>query len=119
MLQKRERPTGPVLLQRLSWDETCAFPGGGRPHTAAFRKAATGVGMSSSTVVRRMERLEETQSVLLFNRLPEGVALTVEGSFGCSNARRTADGARQLIRPRAISSNQYLTTRGTVRCAIT
>ena len=110
---KTERPTGPLLLERLSWDDLRVFVVVAR--TLSFRKAATALRMSSSTVVRRMERLEETFGFRLFDRLPEGVALTVEGravSVGAQQMERASHSFRAQL-------DQDVTTRGTVRCSVT
>jgi DNA-binding transcriptional LysR family regulator len=110
---KTERPTGPVLLERLSWDDLRVFLMVAR--MLSFRKAAIALRTSSSTVVRRMERLEGSFGFRLFNRLPEGVALTVEG-------RSVYAVAQQMERASHTSRSQLdqdLTTRGMVRCAIT
>src|SRR5215510_5649149 len=64
---KTDRPTGPVLLERLSWDDLRVFVVVAR--TLSFRKAAIALRTSSSTVVRRMERLEDTVGFRLFDRL--------------------------------------------------
>ena len=110
---KTERPIGPVLLERLSWDDLGVFVVVAR--TLSFRKAATALRMSSSTVVRRMERLEETFGFRLFNRLPEGVALTVEGRSVYAGAQQMERASHTL----RAELDQDLTTRGMVRCAIT
>ena len=110
---KTERPTGPVLLERLSWDDLRVFVVVAR--TLSFRKAATILRTSSSTIVRRMERLEDAFGFRLFNRLPEGVALTLEG-------RAVYAGAQQMERASHMLRAQLdedLTTRGMVRCAVT
>ena len=110
---KTKRPTGPVLLERLSWDDLRIFVVVAR--TLSFRKAATALRMSSSTVVRRMERLEETFGFRLFNRLPEGVALTVEGRSVYAGAQQMERASHTL----RAQLDQDLTTRGMVRCAVT
>ena len=68
---KIEQP-GPALVDRISWDDLKLFMTVG--HTLSFRKAATSTGNSSSTVMRRIERLEAELGLRLFDRLPEGVA---------------------------------------------
>ena len=108
-----EQPTGPVLLERLSWDDLRVFVVVAR--TLSFRKAATALRTSSSTVVRRMERLEETFGFRLFDRLPEGVALTVEGRSVYASAQQMERASHTL----RAQLDQDLTTRGMVRCSIT
>src|SRR6266699_851576 len=93
---KTPRPLGPSLLQRVSWDDLRVFAVAARE--LSFRKASVVLRTSSSTVVRRIERLEEILGVRLFDRLPEGVALTTEGRsvFAAAqfDARLPKDSAR-------------------------
>jgi len=72
-----EQPIGAALLERISWDDLRVFVVVAR--TLNFRKAATALRTSSSTVMRRMERLEQIFGYRLFDRFPDGVGLTVEG----------------------------------------
>ena len=79
--QHRDHPS----LQRLSWDDIrvflrCAEAG-------SFRKAAETLKINSSTVVRRIERLEAALGMPLFNRLPDGAAPTPEGKAIVESAR--------------------------------
>jgi DNA-binding transcriptional LysR family regulator len=108
-----EQPIGPALLERISWDDLRVFVVVAR--TQSFRKAATTLRTSSSTVVRRMERLEESFGFRLFDRLPEGVGLTAEG-------RSVYESAQQMERA-SLSLRAHLdqgpTTRGMVRCSVT
>jgi DNA-binding transcriptional LysR family regulator len=72
-----------------SWDDLrlflhCADEG-------SFRRAAQLLGVSTSTLVRRIDRLERDLSVRLFDRAPDGVSLTDVG-------RSVLDGARQMER---------------------
>ncbi len=73
----------------VSWDDlriflVCA-------DSPSFRSAARTLSISSSTVTRRIERLESALGVRLANRLPEGMTLTAEGKL-------IADGARSMER---------------------
>lgn len=74
---KMERVNSELNLNHLSWDDIRVFlvcikeP--------SFRRAAEKLKMSASTVVRRMEQLEEALGTSLFDRLPDGVKLTPEG----------------------------------------
>jgi len=110
---KTERPIGPVLLERISWDDLRVFVVVAR--TLSFRKAATALRTSSSTIVRRMERLEVTFGFRLFDRLPEGVVLTAEGRSVYASAQEMERASRSL----RAQLDQDLTTRGTVRCSVT
>jgi len=108
-----EQPVGPELLDRVSWDDLKLFITVAR--TLSFRKAATSTRTSSSTIVRRIERLEAELGLRLFDRLPDGVALTAEGQSIFSVAKDMERASHSL---RAYL-DQDMTTRGIVRCAIT
>ena len=108
-----EQPVGAGLLERVSWDDLRVFVVVAR--TLSFRKAATALRTSSSTIMRRMERLEETLRFRLFDRLPDGVGLTVDGCSVYATAQ-TMERASHALRAHL---DQDLTPRGTVRCAIT
>ncbi len=76
-IAKMEQPIGAALLERISWDDLRVFVVVAR--TLSFRKAATALRTSTSTVSRRVERLEEILNSRLFDRLPDGLGLTAEG----------------------------------------
>ncbi len=63
-------------LNHLSWDDIRVFLACAKE--PSFRQAAEKLHISSSTVVRRIDQLEEVLGVRLFNRLPEGAELTPE-----------------------------------------
>src|SRR5262249_19644716 len=108
-----DRPIGPALFDRISWDDLKLFMS--VSHTLSFRKAATSTRISSSTIVRRIERLEADLGLRLFDRLPDGVALTAQGQAGFSFVRdmeRASNSLRAFL-------DQDLNSRGVVRCAIT
>jgi DNA-binding transcriptional LysR family regulator len=106
------RPIGPASLERVSWDDLRVFAIAGRE--LSFRRAASAMRTSSSTVARRMERLEETIGVRLFDRLPEGVTLTNEGR---SVLAAVQEMERASLSLRA-QLDHDLTRRGIVRCAV-
>jgi DNA-binding transcriptional LysR family regulator len=108
-----DRPIGPALLERISWDDLRVFVVVAR--TLSFRKAATALRTSSSTIMRKMERLEQTFGFRLFDRLPDGVGLTTEGRSVYLSAQ---DMERASLSLRA-HLDQDLTTRGMVRCSVT
>ena len=110
---KMEQPIGAGLLERISWDDLRVFVVVAR--TLNFRKAGTALRTSGSTIVRRMERLEETLGFRLFDRLPDGVGLTAEGRSVYATAQEMERASHTL----RAHLDQDLTTRGTVRCAIT
>ncbi|MBV8837273.1 MAG: LysR family transcriptional regulator [Alphaproteobacteria bacterium] len=101
------------VLERVSWDDLRFFVVVAR--TLSFRKTAAALRTSSSTVVRRMERLEDAVGFRLFDRLPDGVALTAEG-------RSVYAGAQQMERASHALRAQLdrnPATRGAVRCSVT
>ncbi len=107
------RPLGSSLLDRVSWDDLRVFAIAGKE--LSLRKAAAALRTSSSTVVRRIERLEGILGVRLFDRLPDGVALTSEG-------RSVFAGAQEMERASLAVRAQLdreLTRRAIVRCAVT
>jgi DNA-binding transcriptional LysR family regulator len=110
---KTRRPIGPSLLDRISWDDLRVFAIAGKE--LSLRKAAVALRTSSSTVVRRIERLEQILGVRLFDRLPDGVALTSEGRSVLAAAREME---RASVSVRAHLDHE-LTRRGVVHCAVT
>jgi DNA-binding transcriptional LysR family regulator len=110
---KMEQPVGMSLVERVSWDDLRDFIVVAR--TLNFRKAATALKTSSSTILRRMERLEETLGFRLFDRLPDGLGLTAEGRSVYATAQEMQRASHTL----RAHLDQDLTTRGTVRCAVT
>src|ERR1051326_5907222 len=101
---------GPSLLDRVSWDDLRVFAVAGKE--LSLRKAATALRTSSSTVVRRIERLETTIGVRLFDRLPDGVALTPEGHSVYAAAQQM-ERASYSVRAHL---DEQLTKRGVIRC---
>ena len=110
---KTEHPIGAALLERISWDDLRVFVVAAR--TLSFRKAATGLRTATSTVARRIERLEETFEFRLFDRLTEGLLLTAEGRAVYASAQQMELASHSL----RAHLDQDLTTRGTVRCSVT
>lgn len=108
-----EQPIGSGLLERISWDDLRVFVVVVR--TLSFRKAATALRASSSTIARRMERLEETLGFRLFDRLPDGVGLTEEGRSVYATAQEMERASHSL----RAHLDQDVTTRGVVRCSVT
>jgi DNA-binding transcriptional LysR family regulator len=108
-----EQPIGAGLLERVSWDDLRVFVVVAR--TLSFRKAATQLRASSSTIVRRMERLEISLGFRLFDRLPDGVGLTTEGRSVYASALQMERASLSL----RAHLDQNLATRGMVRCAVT
>lgn len=74
-----------------SWDDLKVFLACAR--ALSFRAAAKNLGLTSSTVVRRISALEAELGFALFDRLPNGVQLTREGSRLVSSANQIEQGA--------------------------
>src|SRR6266536_771785 len=110
---KTQRPAGLSLLDRLSWDDLRVFATAGKE--LSLRKTAAALRTSSSTVVRRIERLEQILGVRLFDRLPDGVALTSEGRSVFAAAQEMERASLSL----RAQLDRELTRRGVVRCAVT
>jgi DNA-binding transcriptional LysR family regulator len=108
-----ERPLGAALLERISWDDLRVFVAVAR--TMSFRRAATALRTSTSTVLRRVERLEEDFEFRLFDRLPDGLLLTAEGRSVFTAAQKMELASHSL----RAHLDQDLTTRGMVRCSVT
>lgn len=108
-----ERPIGAALLERISWDDLRVFVVVAR--TLSFRKAATAMRTSTSTVLRRVERLEEIFEFRLFDRLPDGLLLTAEGRSVYASAQKMELASHSL----RAHLDQDLTTRAMVRCSVT
>ena len=108
-----KQPIGTGLLERISWDDLRVFVVVAR--ILSFRKAATALRTSSPTILRRIERLEETFGFRLFDRLPEGVGLTAEGRSVYAIAQQMERASHSL----RAQLDQDLTTRGMVRCSVT
>lgn len=104
----------PLPLQRISWDDLRIFLS--CVEQGSFRRAADHLKLSSSTVVRRVQRLEDALAVRLFHRLPDGVAPTDEGRAILESAKRMEraifDVCRKSVRPEE-------TTRGVVKISVT
>jgi DNA-binding transcriptional LysR family regulator len=109
-----ERPSPRSRLDRLSWDDlrvflSCASGG-------SLREAAKSLGLSSSTVCRRIDRLEYLLDVELFHRLPDGVMLTPDGQQIAQSVRQMHDALCNFERKR---SDQVESSRGEVTIAVT
>ena len=74
-----------------SWDDLKIFLACAR--SLSFRSAAKNLGLTSSTVVRRISSLEDHLGIQLFDRLPNGVQMTREGSRLVSSANQIEQGA--------------------------
>ena len=68
-----------------SWDDYRYFLA--TSEAGSFTKAASNLGVTQSTLSRRIEHLEQQIGVRLFNRMQSGVALTAEGESILDAAR--------------------------------
>ena len=101
-------------ISHFSWDDFRIFLA--CAEAASFRKAAGILNMSSSTVVRRIERLESALGARLFDRIPDGIALTGEGRSLLQNARQMEQAIFDVIHKQ---STQDVMERGPVSISIT
>jgi DNA-binding transcriptional LysR family regulator len=82
--------------QRLQWDDIRYFLELAR--VGSLSGAARKLSVEHSTVARRIEALEQSLEVRLFDRLPKGWSLTPEGETLARQARRLDDEAQAFSR---------------------
>jgi DNA-binding transcriptional LysR family regulator len=75
----------------------------------SFRRAAHALKVHPSTVVRRIATLEREMGAELFTRLPEGVALTLEGHAVLEKARSVEQAIFALVRAKRVVAAERLT----------
>ncbi|MEM5383774.1 LysR substrate-binding domain-containing protein [Paraburkholderia phymatum] len=83
-------------------------------HTGQFSMAAANEHVSQSAITNAVLALESGLGTRLFERLPQGVALTPDGQDFYNHARRVLDAARDAIHKPPFRSHDM---RGTVRIA--
>lgn len=66
-----------INFDDLNWNDLKTFLAAAE--TGSFRSAAAALSIQPSTVVRRIDALEQALGTLVFKRLPEGVSLTDDG----------------------------------------
>ncbi|MFO0569664.1 MAG: LysR family transcriptional regulator [Polyangiaceae bacterium] len=98
----------------IDWDDLRVFLAVGRRGTLA--KAASALGINATTVGRRLEKLEETAGARLFDRTPDGYALTSAGRDLLPRAERME--AEALALERAVRGADQREA-GTVRLSVT
>ncbi|MCC8393827.1 LysR family transcriptional regulator [Paraburkholderia sp. MMS20-SJTR3] len=86
----------PFESQRLQWDDIRYFLELAR--VGSLSGAARNLSVEHSTVARRVEALEQTLEVKLFDRLPKGWSLTLEGETLAQQASRLDDEAQAFSR---------------------
>ena len=101
-------------LNQLSWDDLRIFLA--CVESRSFRQAADMLKVSSSTIVRRVQRLERALGIRLFNRLPEGVVPTDE-AHAIVNSARSMERAIFDVCRRSIQPEEA--TRGQVKISVT
>src|SRR4030081_1922605 len=106
-----QRRTDEIL--DASWDDLKSFLACAR--YKSFRNAAEILGLTSTTLMRRIDRLEERIGCKLFLRDQSGLTLSDEGSTMIGDVKEMEHYAFNFFR-RAAQSNQ---TAGTVRVAVT
>ena len=80
----------------LDWDDLRFFLV--LSEAGSVRSASADLGVSHSTVSRRIEQLEEQVGTTLFDRTPEGFRLTDAGTGIISSARRISDEVNSIER---------------------
>ena len=110
---KTKHPIGVALIERIPWDDLRVLVVVAR--TLSFRKAATALRTATTTVLRRIERLEELLEFRQFDRVPDGLLLTAEGRAVYVIAQEMELTNHKL----RAHLDQNPTTRGTVRCSVT
>ncbi|WP_233859468.1 LysR family transcriptional regulator [Paraburkholderia sp. HD33-4] len=93
-----QKNTGKAPLEspRLQWDDIRYFLELAR--IGSLSGAARKLSVEHSTVARRVEALEQSLEVRLFDRLPKGWSLTPEGETLARQARRLDDEAQAFSR---------------------
>jgi len=107
---KNELPLGPFP----SWDDFRFFLATSK--AGSFSKAASEMGVTQPTISRRIENLEHRLGVRLFDRLPNGVALTTEGESILDAACHIESTVLQIQR-NVLNSDKRM--EGTVRISVT
>jgi DNA-binding transcriptional LysR family regulator len=111
---KTEHPIGAALLERISWDDlrvfmvaarTLKLPQGCDPRCAPERPPCSAASSGSKKIFE----------FRLFDRMPEGLALTAEGRAVYAGAQKMELASHSL----RAHLDQDITTRGMVRCSVT
>src|ERR1700750_247710 len=97
-----------------SWDDLKSFLACAR--CKSFRNAAEELGLTSTTLMRRIDRLEESIGCKLFLRDQSGLTLSDEGTAMIADVAHMERHAFNVFRRASRSSND---TVGTVRVAVT
>ena len=111
---KMKQVTSKEILNRLSWDDLRIFLA--CADERSFRKAARKLGMSDSTVARRIDNLENALSARLFKRLNEGLSLTLVGNSILEDVQNMERSLYNVVRKRTDSTGAF---KGPVSISIT
>jgi len=101
-------------LRTVSWDDIRIFLACVK--AGSFRRAAVELRCSSSTVVRRIDKLEHDLGITLFNRIPDGVVPTEEARSIIDHAQRMEMAIYDVFRR---VDAQDTTMRGVVKISAT
>jgi DNA-binding transcriptional LysR family regulator len=101
-------------IQSASWDDLRLFLACAK--FKSFRNAAEELGLTSTTLMRRIDRLEDCIGCKLFLRDQSGLTLSDEGAAMVADVKEMEHYAFNVFRRAAQSSNE---TTGTVRVAVT
>ena len=82
-------------MQQLDWDDLHTLIAVARAGSLAG--AATALGTHRSTILRRIDRLEARLGMRVFDRTPQGFALTAAGERVASHVERMADEADEVL----------------------
>ncbi len=110
-----KRSSNALKINHINWEDVpvliaCA-------EHKSFRKAAAHLQMSTPTVMRRIDRLEEALGQCIFIRINEGVSLTTRGKSILAYAKKMEDGFFDLLRDNSLSNEQAM--KGDVSISIT
>jgi DNA-binding transcriptional LysR family regulator len=97
-----------------SWDDFRFFLATSK--AGSFSKAASQLGVTQPTISRRIESLEQSLGVRLFDRLPSGVNLTTQGQKILDTARNIEEAVLDIQRS-VLGSDERL--EGPVRISVT
>jgi DNA-binding transcriptional LysR family regulator len=82
-------------MQQLDWDDLHSLIAVAR--SGSLAGAAAALGTHRSTVLRRIDRLEARLGIRVFDRTPQGLALTAAGERVAAQVERMADAADEVL----------------------
>jgi len=102
------------MQQQLDWDDLHTLIAVARAGSLAG--AATALGTHRSTVLRRIDRLEARLAMRVFDRTPQGLALTAAGERVAARAERMADEVGEILQSADADHGRPV---GNIRLAVT